>query len=60
MPANEGILITEEGLYAGSFKGGRACGKGQFRDVELKAVYRGTWKDGVMEDGTIENESFRF
>jgi hypothetical protein len=60
LPTSDGILISEEGLYAGEFKAGLASGRGHFRDFELKAVFRGVWRDGSMVEGSIENESFRF
>lgn len=48
MPVGDGVLITENGLYSGTFKRGKANGKGVFKDVDFKAHFRGTWKDGAL------------
>lgn len=41
LPTNDGILISEQGIYLGSFVDGKANGKGTFKDVDLKSVFKG-------------------
>lgn len=53
LPDNEGILLTENGIYSGSFDKGKAAGKGVFRDIEQNTTYKGIWKDGTLVEGTI-------
>lgn len=33
VPHNEGILITEKGVYRGEFINGKANGEGTFKDI---------------------------
>ena len=60
LPSNDGILISEQGIYVGSFDKGKADGKGTFKDLDLKAIYKGEWESGVLVQGSIENNAFRF
>lgn len=60
LPHSEGILFSEKGMYSGAFERGKASGKGQFRELESKATYKGTWKEGGMVEGSIENSAFKY
>lgn len=55
LPTGEGILFSDKGMYSGTFEKGKAHGKGQFRELHSKAVYKGNWEGGVLVEGSIEN-----
>lgn len=60
VPHNEGILVSEKGVYTGEFINGKANGKGSFKDIQNRSIFKGIWKEGKMIEGTIETADFKF
>lgn len=52
-PDNVGVLVTEEGIYKGSFCEGKAHGNGIFIEAATKTTFKGEWKNGEFSNGSI-------
>lgn len=60
VPHNEGILVSENGVYTGEFINGKASGNGTFKDIKNRSIFKGIWKEGKMIEGSIETADFKF
>ena len=60
LPDVKGTLIDKDGMYEGQFYKGVAQGKGKYISKLTHATYNGTWDNGILSKGSIENDCFKF
>ena len=58
VPNGEGVLITETGMFTGSFKVGQPQGNGSYYDRVNGTIYQGSWNQGKLERGKMSREDF--
>ena len=53
LPTGKAKLLSERGLYEGTFVHGKAEGEGHFTESKTKTKFEGEWEQAVLEKGTI-------
>ena len=60
LPTGKAKLLSERGLYEGTFVHGKAEGEGHFTESKTKTKFEGEWEQAVLEKGTINSKTMRY